>query len=757
MKGGKVMKKSTKNLISIFLIFMLNLSLSIPVQAANLPFSDSSRISHGDAVETLYIDGTINGYPDGSFGPGRTLTRAEACAILTRILSGTPKGAAKFSDVSSSHWAAGYIAYCYDNQIILGYGGGIFGPEDTLTGSAWGKMLLTSFGYDAVENGMTGSDWEGGVEAAASEQDLYNGIGNINPSRPVSRDNACQMVFNLMYDGRKPAPPNMSQVMNQISYSFPNHERGFGYPDPYCFPLKIFQMVFGDTAKAQSEYEDMKERGWGGNCFGMAATAGMIYEPGDGISTSLFSPSATMISQLTSGMRNDVWNLTLTEFIETSFLTQCTPELSKLKTENGNKLSEVVNLLSQTQETGRKPVLIGIKPEAGKGGHAVLGYGISDDRILIYDSNYPLENRSIRLTKNSNGQYTGWSYALNSKTTWGTSTGGYMYYIPFKDYYDSWQNRMGSVINTDMTLLSASDNVVVRNQNGSVAARIENGVVTERQSNVYPVDYDGILPDQTETEANQSVYLPGHDYSVERTSGSGSFEVTLTDVDQSVRVNTDASKVTLSVNDDTETRIVSLDSSQEGSSYSTNIISTLDDGSPAEITSSGTVAPSGTTVGERSGSIVTSGASNVKADGREVTSGSAKKATDYDLLSSTFSLSSTELWNGGADSVDLNIGPSGGYMIRALSTYHWNNGYGTTPGTISVYDVTDGSSVLLGSWQAVNREGEEFYWDIFPDIELEPEHSYRVTDSDSFTWTSDGNGLTYVEIRGEYLSSPGVG
>ena len=81
MKGGKVMKKSTKNLISIFLIFTLNLSLSIPVQAANLPFSDSSRISHGDAVETLYIDGTINGYPDGSFGPGRTLTRAEACAI----------------------------------------------------------------------------------------------------------------------------------------------------------------------------------------------------------------------------------------------------------------------------------------------------------------------------------------------------------------------------------------------------------------------------------------------------------------------------------------------------------------------------------------------------------------------------------------------------------------------------------------------------------------------------------------------------
>jgi len=39
-----------------------------------------------DAVEKTYVSGIITGYPDGSFGPQRVLTRAEASVVVVRML-----------------------------------------------------------------------------------------------------------------------------------------------------------------------------------------------------------------------------------------------------------------------------------------------------------------------------------------------------------------------------------------------------------------------------------------------------------------------------------------------------------------------------------------------------------------------------------------------------------------------------------------------------------------------------------------------
>lgn len=189
-----------KRLLSWVLVVALCLSLGLPAVAAELMFTDSAEITHPEAVRALVDDGIIRGYPDGSFGPQGTLTRAEACTILTRLMGGTASGTAPFLDVAPEHWASGNIAYCASEGIVAGYGDGNFGPEDKLNGDAWSKMLLAAMGYDAEASGMLGSAWQLGVATLASAENLYDGIDNFDPTQPISRDNACQVAYNGLYD-----------------------------------------------------------------------------------------------------------------------------------------------------------------------------------------------------------------------------------------------------------------------------------------------------------------------------------------------------------------------------------------------------------------------------------------------------------------------------------------------------------------------------------------------------------------------------
>ena len=58
--------------------------MGIDAAEENAVFSDTDEISGyaKDAVNTLSAEGIINGYPDNTFRPKNTITRAEAAAVL---------------------------------------------------------------------------------------------------------------------------------------------------------------------------------------------------------------------------------------------------------------------------------------------------------------------------------------------------------------------------------------------------------------------------------------------------------------------------------------------------------------------------------------------------------------------------------------------------------------------------------------------------------------------------------------------------
>lgn len=96
-------------------------------------YSDVAATSwYNTAVSTLSSMGIITGYPDGTFRPNAAITRAEFAAIAARFDNDGDKTAAKFSDIAT-HWARDEISIAYNNGWINGYPDGTFGPQRDIT------------------------------------------------------------------------------------------------------------------------------------------------------------------------------------------------------------------------------------------------------------------------------------------------------------------------------------------------------------------------------------------------------------------------------------------------------------------------------------------------------------------------------------------------------------------------------------------------------------------------------------------------
>ena len=96
-------------------------------------YSDVAATSwYNTAVSTLSFMGIITGYPDGTFRPNAAITRAEFAAIAARFDNDGDKTAAKFSDIAT-HWAKDEISIAYNNGWITGYPDGTFGPQRDIT------------------------------------------------------------------------------------------------------------------------------------------------------------------------------------------------------------------------------------------------------------------------------------------------------------------------------------------------------------------------------------------------------------------------------------------------------------------------------------------------------------------------------------------------------------------------------------------------------------------------------------------------
>lgn len=105
-------------------------------------------------ADSLYEIGIIYG-TDKGFEEERTLTRAEAAAVVVRLLGEEDNiknynFKQKFTDVPENHWAFDYIMYCESYNITYGTGENTFSPDSEIDARQFLALILRTMGYSVA-------------------------------------------------------------------------------------------------------------------------------------------------------------------------------------------------------------------------------------------------------------------------------------------------------------------------------------------------------------------------------------------------------------------------------------------------------------------------------------------------------------------------------------------------------------------------------------------------------------------------------
>ena len=164
---------------------------------SDIAYEEAVNVMSEMGIIDGYGDGNFQ--PQGTLTRGAA-AKIIACMMLGKTTAealGTQ--AAPFKDVPVGSTFAGYIAYCVESGIIDGYSDGTFRPGNTLTGFAFLKMLLTALGYDsAIEGYANNANWTVNVAGRAKQIGLLDGNDEFVGTRAATREEACLYAVNAL-------------------------------------------------------------------------------------------------------------------------------------------------------------------------------------------------------------------------------------------------------------------------------------------------------------------------------------------------------------------------------------------------------------------------------------------------------------------------------------------------------------------------------------------------------------------------------
>ncbi|KAA0955582.1 S-layer homology domain-containing protein [Sporosarcina sp. ANT_H38] len=202
-------------------------------QAANPTFSDVKDIpSHHfyEAVMDFTARGMISGYPDGTFKPGKSITRQDAAKLLALALGLDTKNVQNpgFKDVSKTSPYYGHIAALVEAGIISGYVDNTFKPEASLSRAQMAKMIVLGFEFNETKTvKLPFSDINDKQWHAEFVQELYaNEITTgttptkFSPNAVVTRGQMASFVFRSeAIVTPKPEPVDVDKVAVEAAVS----------------------------------------------------------------------------------------------------------------------------------------------------------------------------------------------------------------------------------------------------------------------------------------------------------------------------------------------------------------------------------------------------------------------------------------------------------------------------------------------------------------------------------------------------------
>jgi N-acetylmuramoyl-L-alanine amidase len=152
-------------------------------------------------INFLLDEEIVTGYEDGTFKPTKSVTRAEAAIMLGRALDldGTQRPTS-FSDVNASAKASGYIESAVKEKIISGYEDGTYKPGKSISRVEMAYLLVKGFELTETSNvnfpdvPKTGNQYEAINKIATAGITVGYSDGTYKPTAEVTRQDFAVFV-----------------------------------------------------------------------------------------------------------------------------------------------------------------------------------------------------------------------------------------------------------------------------------------------------------------------------------------------------------------------------------------------------------------------------------------------------------------------------------------------------------------------------------------------------------------------------------
>ncbi|QOS78993.1 S-layer homology domain-containing protein [Paenibacillus sp. JNUCC31] len=161
------------------------------------------------AIDKALTAGFVNGYGDQTFRPNQKVTRAEFITMLGRALNlNTESESIHYTDDNKiPSWAKPYITAAASAGIVNGYENGSFGPSKTLSRAEMVTMIARAGGIPADSNAKLDFKdakdvpaWAVPYVASTVEAGLVGGVGGnrFAPNQTATRAEAVTLIVGLL-------------------------------------------------------------------------------------------------------------------------------------------------------------------------------------------------------------------------------------------------------------------------------------------------------------------------------------------------------------------------------------------------------------------------------------------------------------------------------------------------------------------------------------------------------------------------------
>ncbi len=203
--------KNMKRFFAVVLAVVMVLSTVAAASATS--FSDvTDTTEYKAAIDQLTALKVIEGYEDGTFKPEGEITRAEMVKMIYVMCNGTDAdgkvkaptlfvGESVFTDVTTDHWACGYINWAASVGIVDGIGNKLFNPDAPVKFSEVVKMAI--LGGIVASNGsipttFTAPSYPYGYISQADASGLFADVNVKGASQPALRGETAQLLSNII-------------------------------------------------------------------------------------------------------------------------------------------------------------------------------------------------------------------------------------------------------------------------------------------------------------------------------------------------------------------------------------------------------------------------------------------------------------------------------------------------------------------------------------------------------------------------------